>query len=219
MANCNEPPISSYLEHSNLSQYIMGLNILGTRTWVGAFKWGWISGTGGLHSIYCGVKYLGLTSMSQYIVSVRLWGWYLGWAVGGSLPFCHRFLGKNNSNKNGAIFAIMAKMARTLIARIAKMAKNIGKHGEKMLTIFAIMAKMASKCSSFLPLWRKWRENRWQNGENGEKAIFSPFMPFRHGENREKNNKWRMAMSSPIYCKHKTFNISFCWSISFKLQD
>ncbi|MCP4489922.1 MAG: hypothetical protein GY820_21775 [Gammaproteobacteria bacterium] len=91
-------------------------------------------------------------------------------------------------------FAIFAIMARKLMARMAKngkIAKNNGENGEK-----------------FSPVWQKWRENVrhfcpiCENGEkiDGKMARKkSPFSTFRHGENREKNNKWRMAMSHPEF--------------------
>ncbi len=88
-----------------------------------------------------------------------------------------------------AKMARMAKMAklRKIMAKMAKNFRHYGKNGKKMFTIFAIMAKIDGKMAKIAQI----------NDENGD--FFSPFSPFRHGENREKNNKWRMAMSPSFF--------------------
>ena len=78
---------------------------------------------------------------------------------GGSLPFCHRFLGKNN--KNGEKWRSIFRHFR-----------HNGKNGEKMFAIFAIMAKMARKSMAkmvnlfAISPWRKSRKiiinGEWQ---------------------------------------------------------
>ena len=78
---------------------------------------------------------------------------YLIFKLGGSLPFCHRFLAKNN--KNGE--KLFSPQWRENLWRDWQ--KLMAKIVKKMFAIFAIMAKMARKSMAKMAKI---------NGENGE---------------------------------------------------
>ncbi len=78
----------------------------------------------------------------------------------------------------------------SLLADVAPVRGGVGAPQTTTINMFAIMAKMARKS---MAKWREWRKPMAK--------MVNFFSPFRHGENREKNNKWRMAMSP----HHHTF--------------